>query len=80
MEALGKSAPIGLGLQNVRQNVRDGLAREDRQPRQHFVEHDAERPDVGPLIRRLTARLFRAHVTGCPQNETLLGHRDGQCR
>ena len=30
--------------------------------REHLVEHAPERPDIGPLINRLPARLLRAHV------------------
>ena len=33
-----------------------------RAAREHLVEHAAERPDVRPLVQRLPARLFRAHV------------------
>ena len=35
---------------------------ERRSPGQHFVEHAAERPDVGALVDRLAARLLGAHV------------------
>ena len=31
-------------------------------PRQHLIEHNPERPDVGPLIDLLPARLLRRHV------------------
>ena len=35
---------------------------EGRLTHQHFVEHDPQRPDVGPVIDLLAARLFRRHV------------------
>ena len=38
------------------------LAGERRPAGQHLVEHAAERPDVGPLVDRLAARLLGAHV------------------
>ena len=42
--------------------VGDRVAGERRQAGQHFVEHAAERPDVGPLVDRLAARLLGTHV------------------
>ena len=36
---------------------------------QHFVQHAAERPDVGPLVDRLAPRLLRAHVGGRAEND-----------
>ena len=44
-------------------------------PREHLVEHAAERPDVGALVHRLAARLLRAHVRGRAENHPGLGHR-----
>ena len=38
-------------------------------PREHLVEHAAERPDVGALVDRLPARLLRAHVGGGPEDQ-----------
>ena len=71
---------IGLGLEHVGEDVRHGLAAEERQPREHLVEHDAEGPDVGALVGGLPARLLRAHVPGCAEHQSALRHRDAQCR
>ena len=35
---------------------------------EHFMKHAAERPDVGPLVDRQTARLLRAHIGGRPED------------
>ena len=44
-------------------------------PREHLVEHAAERPDVGALVHRLAARLLRAHVGGRAEDHPGLRHR-----
>ncbi len=80
MQILRQLAPVGLCTEHVGKNVGDRLAAEERQPGKHFVKHDAERPNVGALIRRLAARLLRAHVTGRAEDEALLRHRDAQGR
>ena len=54
--------PVDVALQHVGERVRDCLLRERRAPRQHFEQHAAERPDVGALVERPAARLFRTHV------------------
>ena len=43
--------------------------REGRAAREHLVEHAAERPDVGPLVDRLSARLLGAHVGRGPEDD-----------
>ena len=48
--------------------------------REHLVEHDAERPDIRPLIGGLTARLLGAHVPGRAENQAGLSHRETQRR
>ncbi len=43
-------------------------------PGDHFVEHDAEGPDVGALVHRRSLHLFGRHVTGCAKNGAGGGH------
>ena len=40
--------------------------------RQHLVEHASEREDVGALVERLAARLFRAHIGNGAQDNAAL--------
>ena len=54
--------PIGFARDDGGDDVGDGLAGERAAAREHFVEHDAERPDVRALVDRLPARLLRRHV------------------
>ena len=54
--------PVDVALEHVRERVRDGLLGERRAARQHLEQDAAERPDVGALVERPAARLFRAHV------------------
>ena len=44
------------------ERVGDGFAFEKASARQHLVQHDAERPDVGPPVDRLAASLLGRHV------------------
>ena len=44
------------------QRVERALALERRTRRQHLVEHDAKREDVGAVVDAIAARLFRRHV------------------
>ena len=49
----GQRRPVRLALEDGRDGVGDRLARERAPARQHFVQHAAERPDVGALVDRL---------------------------
>ena len=40
--------------------------------RQHLVQHTAKRPDVGPLVHRLSPRLFRRHIRRRAEDDALL--------
>ena len=40
-------------------------------PLDHFVENQAEAPDVGAVIHRLAAGLLRRHVGGCSHHDAL---------
>ena len=42
---------------------------------EHFVENRAEREDVRPVVRRLTAHLLGRHVAGGPHHRTRRGLR-----
>ena len=53
---------LGLIVQNRMHHGRFVLPRERPLPRDHLVEHDAERPDVGPAIDLLPRRLLGRHV------------------
>ena len=46
-------------------------------PLDHFVEHQADAPDVGAVIDRLAAGLLRRHVGGRSHHDALprAGHR-----
>jgi hypothetical protein len=51
----------------------------------HFVQHQADAPEVGAVIHRLTARLLRRHVGGGAHHDTLpraghRGHVRARCR
>ena len=61
-------APVRLAFENRGDRVRDRLAGKCAAARQHLVQHAPERPDVGPLVDRLAARLLRAHVGRGPEN------------
>ena len=41
----------------------------------HFVEHDAERENVGPLVEHLPATLLRRHVAQGSGDESRMGQQ-----
>ena len=61
-DALGQGAPIRVALEHLGERERDIFTGEHVRARQHLVEDDAERPDVGSLVHLLPARLLRRHV------------------
>ena len=68
----------GFGLA-VQDGVNDGLitaAAERPGTAQHFVEDDAERPDVCPLVDLVTPRLLRTHVGNRTDTYTRLRYPD----
>ena len=69
--------PVRLALEDLRDRVRDRVARKRHAPGQHLVEHAAEGPDVGALVDRQAARLLGAHVGGGADDGALapLPHR-----
>ena len=56
-------------LQHRRKHLGHVSAIEPGAPRQHLVEDDAERPDVGAAIDRLALGLLRGHVGGSPEDD-----------
>jgi hypothetical protein len=67
--------PRRIGTQHGGQGVGDVLAAEDALPREHFEQHDAERPDVAASVGGAAARLFRTHIGGRAQDDPGAGHR-----
>ena len=68
----------GFGLA-VQDGVNDGLitsAAERAGTAQHFVEYDAERPDVCPLVDLVSPRLLRTHVGNRTDTHTRLRYPD----
>ena len=61
----GKGRPIRFPLENPSDRVRHRVTSKRETAGQHFVEHAPERPDIGPLVGALTARLLGAHVRRC---------------
>jgi hypothetical protein len=55
---------LGLAFQHAPQRLDDRVPGERPGPGQHLLQDTAERPDVGPVIDGLAARLLRAHVRG----------------
>ena len=74
-------AKFALGLETLRDDSLQLRRRLDAQPDglrgprplDHFVEHQAEAPDVGAVIDGLAAGLLRRHVGGCSHHDTLPG-------
>ena len=66
---------IGLSRRTEARTSVTVVALERAAARQHFVEHAAERPDVGALVDALAARLLRAHVRGRAHDDARAGRR-----
>ena len=66
-----QQAPIRLALHRG-EDVLDGLAMKRRPAGERLVQHAAEGPDIGALVQRLPARLFRAHVGRGPEHRPVL--------
>ena len=54
--------PVGIPLEDADEGVGHRVALEWTAAGQHLVEHAPERPDVGSVVDRLTARLLRTHI------------------
>ena len=68
-----EAAPVGLLPEHASQHVGDHLALEQRPSGQHLEQDDSERPDVGPLVDRLAARLLGSHVGRRAEQDARLG-------
>ncbi len=64
-----KRLPGWLEADDRAEHVRHVLAIKGASPRQHLVEHAAERPDVTALVRLSSFRLLRRHVRGCSEDD-----------
>ena len=73
VELCGKTSKVRIAPDHRCHGVGDVLAFEELPAREHLIEHDAKRKDVGPFVNGLPARLLRAHVGGRPQNDPDLG-------
>ncbi len=51
-----------------RRDVYRGLTREGAPPREHLIEHAAEREDVRPVVHGLAAQLLGRHVAAGPEH------------
>ena len=66
---------VRLVLDDRRNRVGHGVTAEGFRTGDHFVQHAAERPDVGPTVDAVSACLFGRHVRGHAKNHPGLRHR-----
>ena len=71
---------VRLAFENRGEGVGDGVGGKGRAAGEHFEEHAAERPDIGPAVQRLAPRLLRAHVGRRAEHGPLVDARSGQVR
>ena len=64
-----QSIPIGFDTQDFGAEIRHGFAAEWRPSGQHLVKDATESPDVGTLIGRKPAQLFRGHIGQRPNQD-----------
>ncbi len=69
-----KRVEVRFALQHERQRERHILSVECALAGQHFIDHAAEGPNVGPLIDVCSARLLWRHVRRGSQDEPRLCH------
>ena len=72
-----------IAAENRGAQLESGLSLERPRARGHFVQHDAQRPDVARHLRHVSAQLLRRHVRqrahdGPDLRQRALGLRDGQ--
>ena len=77
VEVRGNAGPAagrrGVRVQHGVEHLLAVLAAEREPSRQHLVEHDAERPDVGPVVDARAARLLGRHVGRRPERRPGVG-------
>ena len=62
-------------VEDRRHGLRPGVARERAAPCEEFVKDRAKRKQVGAMIDRQSAHLFRRHVPDGPQHDARFGRR-----
>src|SRR5262245_59868783 len=72
--------PVGFALEDCGERVCQRLARKGTSTAQHLVEHASERPDVGPFVDRLAARLLGTHVRSRADDQPVARVVDGDGR
>jgi hypothetical protein len=60
--------PVRLAVQDRRDRLGEGRARESPLSGEHLVQHTAESPDIATTVHILTPRLLGAHVGRRPQH------------
>ena len=73
----GQRVPVDRLTQHGGQRLCHVVPLEETPTGEHFVEHDAEGPDVGAAIDAPALRLLRGHVRRRAENEAELGRRVG---
>src|SRR5581483_6171047 len=64
---------LELGAENVEEDCLLTRAAKRTRTTEHLVQHHAERPDVGPVVDRITEGLLGAHVANRPDDRSCLG-------
>ena len=80
LQSRRRVAEIWLILDHRREHLRQVLAPEETLADEHLVEHDTERPDVGPVVDRLALGLLGTHVRRRAQDHARGGAMDAQRR
>jgi hypothetical protein len=63
----GQLGPVWIVVEHRCEQLRRRVTGEYRPPRQHFQQHDTERPQVAPPVGAAAGGLLRTHVGGVPR-------------
>src|SRR5262245_46299181 len=63
-----KRLPVRIVTDDGSDDISRRLSLKRPAPAEHFVQHTPKRPDVGALVHRVPARLFRAHIRRRTEN------------